>query len=200
MRATSRHIPRGVLASDLLTQDPDTNMIFATVGTQLPFDRLLLGLDGWAAANPGVPILAQTGATKHRFRHIETVGHLGQADFHAHFAAARLVVAHAGMGTILSAAELGRPLILMPRRAKFGEHRTDHQQDTVREMSRLSNITVVDDGEALHMALDRALARGFEAEVTRPTGAADTITPLIDEIRDFVWDRSARAARQGLAG
>jgi UDP-N-acetylglucosamine transferase subunit ALG13 len=56
------------------------------------------------------------------------------------------------MGTILSAAELGKPVILMPRRAKFGEHRNDHQQDTAREMARLSNVTVAEDGEALHAA------------------------------------------------
>jgi hypothetical protein len=75
------------------------------------------------------------------------------------------------MGTILTAAELGKPLILMPRRAKFGEHRNDHQQDTVREMARLSNVSVVEDGEALHLELDRALARGFEAACTRTPGA-----------------------------
>jgi UDP-N-acetylglucosamine transferase subunit ALG13 len=190
-------------SSDPLTEIRDIIMIFATVGTQLPFDRLLLGLEGWAAMNPGVPILAQTGATKHRFRHIETVSHLSQTAFCDHFSAARLVVAHAGMGTILSAAELGKPLILMPRRAKFGEHRNDHQQDTVREMARLSNITVADDGEALHRALDRALARGFEEVCMRPTGQTDGLHPLIDAIRDFVWeskDRATVSARPDLGG
>jgi UDP-N-acetylglucosamine transferase subunit ALG13 len=163
-------------------------MIFATVGTQLPFDRLLLGLDGWAAANPGVPVLAQVGASQRRFRHIEPVGQLSLTEFSTRFEAANLVVAHAGMGTILSAAELGKPVILMPRRAKFGEHRDDHQQDTAREMARLSNVTVAEDGEALHAALDMALARGFEVpSMHAPSGGADLI-PLIDVIRDFVWN------------
>lgn len=162
-------------------------MIFATVGTQLPFDRLLIGLDGWAAMNPGIPIIAQKGATKQRFRYIETVSHLSQAAFRDHFSAARLVVGHAGMGTILSAAELGKPLILMPRRAKFGEHRNDHQQDTLREMARLSNIAVVEDGEALHLALDKALACGFAMTGTAMPNQPDTLNPLIDEIRDFIW-------------
>lgn len=163
-------------------------MIFATVGTQLPFDRLLLGLDTWAAANPGVPVLAQAGASRRRFRHIETVGQLGQSEFRDRFGEARLVVAHAGMGTILSAAEMGKPLVLMPRRAKFGEHRNDHQEDTAREMARLSNVTVVRDGEALHAALDMALARGFEAPCLRPSVGGDGHFPLIDVIRDFVWN------------
>jgi hypothetical protein len=42
-------------------------MIFATVGTQLPFDRLLLGLDSWAAANPGIPVLAQAARASAAF-------------------------------------------------------------------------------------------------------------------------------------
>jgi hypothetical protein len=58
-------------------------MIFATVGTQLPFDRLLVGLDRWAAANPGIPVLAQAGASQRRFRHIETVGQLSLTEFRA---------------------------------------------------------------------------------------------------------------------
>lgn len=163
-------------------------MIFATVGTQLPFDRLLLGLDGWAAANPGIPVHAQVGASRCRLPHIETVAHLGQAEFRARLKQARLIVAHAGMGTILSAAELGKPLILMPRRAAFNEHRNDHQQDTVREMVRLSNVTVVEDDKALHAALDRALARGFGATGTRPARMGATLDPLLNEIRDFVWN------------
>ena len=121
-------------------------MIFATVGTQLPFDRLLTGLDSWAARNPNLPIMAQTGVSSKPFASIQTVPHLGQSEFRKLIQQARLVVAHAGMGTILSAAELGKPIILMPRRAKFNEHRNDHQQDTANEMSRLSNVTVVSDG------------------------------------------------------
>jgi UDP-N-acetylglucosamine transferase subunit ALG13 len=169
-------------------------MIFATVGTQLPFDRLLSGLDGWAALNPGVPILAQTGRTTRTFRHIATVRDLDQTTFQARFAAARLVVAHAGMGTILSATELGKPVILMPRLARFGEHRNDHQRDTAAEMARLSNVTVVEDGEALHAALDAALSRGF-AFVSDVPGSAEATAPLLETLREFVWSGSAAPRR-----
>lgn len=161
-------------------------MIFATVGTQLPFDRLLSGLDHWAARNPQVPILAQTGHSVGKFPSIRTVTHLCQAGFLEQVKSARLIVAHAGMGTILTAAELGKPVILMPRRAKFNEHRNDHQQDTVAEMRRLSNVSVVEDGEALHAALDRAVSQGFAVSFA-DVGASADIDRLISEIRDFVW-------------
>ncbi|MEX0287111.1 MAG: glycosyltransferase [Paracoccaceae bacterium] len=165
-------------------------MIFATVGTQLPFDRLLAGLNSWAARNPGVPVFAQTGTSRGRFPHLDTVNHLSQPDFATRFSAARLIVSHAGMGTILSAAELGKPLILMPRRLKFDEHRTDHQQDTAAEMARLSNVAVVADGEALHQALDRALAQGFPLARSGAETSSPKLEPLLDVIRDFVWEPS----------
>lgn len=173
-------------------------MIFATVGTQLPFDRLLIALDTWASTNATIPVFAQSGASQRKFRHIEITDQLSQSEFRNRMKEARLIVAHAGMGTILSAAELGKPLILMPRRAKFAEHRNDHQQDTVREMARLSNVTVVEDGEALHAALDAALARGFETIVASTPLAQDALAPLLDVIRDFVWNQplQKKAARQ----
>ncbi|MCU0855455.1 MAG: glycosyltransferase family 28 protein [Rhodobacteraceae bacterium] len=169
-------------------------MIFATVGTQLPFDRLLAGLDSWAALNPGIPILAQSGRTARMFQHISTVRDLDQTAFRDRFAEARLVVAHAGMGTILSATELGKPVILMPRLARFGEHRNDHQRDTAAEMARLSNVTVVEDGEALHAALDAARARGFAFASDIP-GTAEAAAPLIAALRDFVWSGAAPLPR-----
>lgn len=162
-------------------------MIFATVGTQLPFDRLLQGLETWASRNTNVPVLAQTGACSRTFSHIRTVRHLTQTEFRAKLESARLIVAHAGMGTILSASELGKPVILMPRRAKFNEHRNDHQLDTANEMKRLSNVTVVDDGEALHQALDLAVAAGFQSVPASRSSGGQELDPLIEEIRKFVW-------------
>ncbi len=162
-------------------------MIFATVGTQLPFDRLLSGLEKWASQNSGIPIFAQTGASRRRFEHMETVARLSQSDFLTRFKASRLVVSHAGMGTILSAAELGKPVILMPRRAKFGEHRTDHQQDTAREMAHLSNVTLVKDHQDLQAALDSFFVRGFQADLDTSNRQPRNLNPLLREIRGFVW-------------
>lgn len=165
-------------------------MIFITVGTQLPFERLLRGIDGWAGRNQGVPILAQVGGSSGHFPNIQTISHLSQAAFQDQLKETRLVVAHAGMGTILSASELGLPIILMPRLAKFGEHRNDHQQDTAREMVRLSNVTVVEDGESLHRALDLARARNFELPRPESTEMSRELDPLIHAIKDFVWSNT----------
>lgn len=170
-------------------------MIFATVGTQLPFDRLLTALDAWAALNPTIPVFAQVGASKGDFRHIETTSHLSQSDFRARFQASDLIVSHAGMGTILSAAELGKPVLLMPRRSAFGEHRNDHQIDTAREMARLSNVTIAEDANDLRKELDRCIAQGFAKSPTRDGGVGGELGPLLDVISAFVWDRPTVPAK-----
>ncbi len=40
-----------------------------------------------------------------------------------------LVISHAGIGTIILCKENGIPLIIFPRRKKYGEHGTDHQME-----------------------------------------------------------------------
>jgi UDP-N-acetylglucosamine transferase subunit ALG13 len=174
-------------------------MIFATVGTQLPFDRLLAATDAWAAARPEETVIAQTGASTRVFAHLTCRPHLEQADFADCMHKAKVIVAHAGMGTILSAAEAGKPLILLPRRADLGEHRNDHQLATAAEMAVLSNVTVIDSADELADALDRALSR---ADVCQPRLSASASPRLLDALTDFIWASESTPARKtsGLFG
>lgn len=168
--------------------------VFATVGTQLPFDRLLLALDTWAALNPEVAVLAQTGRTARSYTNLTTVPQMDQDRFAAAVAQARVVVAHAGMGTILTALELGKPLILMPRRADLGEHRNDHQRDTAAEMRRLSTVTVAEDSASLCAALQRCLRDDPAQSQGRGAVAPDG---LIDALRGFIQQDQPRPRRFG---
>lgn len=108
-------------------------MIFVTTGTQLPFPRLIRAMND-LAPTLDEPIVAQIGPDDGAYPALEIVGHLSPAAFEEHFSNARAVVAHAGIGTILSAKRLGKPLILVPRRHDQGEHRNDHQMATAREV------------------------------------------------------------------
>jgi UDP-N-acetylglucosamine transferase subunit ALG13 len=69
--------------------------------------------------------------------------------FREKFRAARIVVAHAGMGTIIKARESGKPIIVMPRRADVGEHRNDHQLATARQLRELGAVSVAFDEQEL---------------------------------------------------
>ena len=61
-------------------------------------------------------------------------------EFQRLFARADLVVSHAGMGNIIACLEADKPLVLLPRQAKLGEHRNDHQMDTAEAFQRMYNV------------------------------------------------------------
>jgi UDP-N-acetylglucosamine transferase subunit ALG13 len=127
-------------------------MIFVTVGTELPFDRLVRVVDDWARAHNRRDVFAQIGRTDWRPSFIPCAEFLEPPEFNARFASATAIVGHAGMGTILSALRYGKPILVMPRRASLGEQRNDHQLATAKRLLELDKIHVALDEQDL---LDR---------------------------------------------
>ena len=129
-------------------------MIFVTVGTQLAFDRLVGAVDRWAAARPRGAVFAQIGPSALHPRHIAHERFIPPAECRERMRAAEAIVAHAGMGTILTALEMGKPLLVMPRRAALGEHRNDHQLATARRFAELGSVGVAFHEDELRAKLD----------------------------------------------
>lgn len=116
-------------------------MIFVTVGTQLPFDRLIDTVDNWCSQS-SVKVFAQIGPSSKSYQNVTHKPFLEPIEFDQYFNDADLIIAHAGMGSILTALTYGKPLIIMPRKASLGEHRNDHQIGTARQFSSRPGITV----------------------------------------------------------
>lgn len=116
-------------------------MILVTVGTQLPFPRLIGILDRLA---PELErrIVAQIGDQPETPRNVEWHRNFEPRQFEALFKEADLVVSHAGIGTVLAAKKHRKPLIVFPRQVKFGEHRNDHQLATAAQLARKKGIHV----------------------------------------------------------
>lgn len=106
-------------------------MIFLTVGTQLPFDRLVNVVNEFSLNNPAVEIFGQIGKSSLENLNFPSKNELGIEEFNFYFDRADIIVGHAGMGTILSAMTGGKPLFMMARQEKYGEHRNDHQLGTL---------------------------------------------------------------------
>jgi UDP-N-acetylglucosamine transferase subunit ALG13 len=159
-------------------------MIFATVGTQLPFGRLVRALDQWASHHPHEEIFAQIGQADYVPEYMEWARTIPAETFRAKLQQCDTVVSHAGMGTIISAAELGKTVVVMPRRAELGEHRNDHQLATVRRLGHLNGLRAVHDCEDLARVLD-----GLQAATSRlstlDSAAIDVSDKLITKIRAF---------------
>ena len=116
-------------------------MIFLTVGTQFPFDRLVRAVD--EACDKGLideEIFAQIGQTSYKPRNFGSTASLEKNLFDEHIKKATSVISHAGVGTITLALDNDKPLLVMPRLKKYGEVVNDHQVAIARKFEQLGHI------------------------------------------------------------
>ena len=157
-------------------------MILVTVGTDLPFDRMLRVIDQWAGENQRNDIFAQIGEGGWEPRHIPFRHFLQPPEFRELFVAADLIVSHAGMGTILTALHHGKPILVMPKRASLGEHRNEHQLATARRMMKMGKVNVAFDETELRRRLDNLDQLIPHEKIPPYAGGA-----LIDGLRAFIF-------------
>ena len=123
-------------------------MIFVTIGTQTPFDSLIKIIDN-IALEINEPIIAQVYNSQYKAQNIQTIDFLSPKEFNDLFEKARLIISHAGMGTIITALLKCKPIIIYPRLASLGEHRNDHQIYTAMKMNELKYTYVAYDKQQL---------------------------------------------------
>jgi UDP-N-acetylglucosamine transferase subunit ALG13 len=129
-------------------------LIFVTVGAQMPFDRLVRAVDEWAARRGRDDVFAQIGTTGYRPTRLRWVPFLDPAEFRRRYEAAKVIVAHAGTGTLITALHLGKPILVMPRRASLRETRSDHQVATAQQFRRFPSVAMAGDESELARELD----------------------------------------------
>ena len=90
-----------------------------------------------------------------------------------HLEAAHVVVAHAGVGSILLAVRHGHVPIVMPRLHRYGEHVDDHQAQLAGRLAQLGRVLVAWDGRELAQLVAAGSAQGVPAmlDSTRLHGA-----------------------------
>jgi UDP-N-acetylglucosamine transferase subunit ALG13 len=162
-------------------------MIFVTVGTDMPFDRLVKQVDAWAVERGRNDVFAQIGEGGWKPRHIRFADFLQPPEFADHFRSASIIISHAGMGTILSALHYGKPILVMPKRASLREHRNEHQLATAQRMMEMANVNVAFDEIELREKLDR-----LEQLVPSRKIGTDASDSLINGLRAFIRDSTQK--------
>ena len=126
-------------------------MILVTVGTlDKPFDRLVKGIDQIANI-AGEKILAQIGCSSYIPEHCDYFRFCEREEMLSYIQKASIIISQAGFATIGNTIRFSKPLIIVPREAKYGEA-IDKQYELaeylastcesilcVRDVSRLAN-------------------------------------------------------------
>ena len=158
-------------------------MIFVTVGSLWPFDRLVRAVD--AAVADGViteSVFAQIGESCIQPGHIQYAKLLDKGEFDRLVRECSFVVSHAGIGTIATALEYRKTVVAMPRRKKFGEHVNDHQYDTAVRFGGAGHILVANDDAELREHI--RIARAFVAKprTSQPEAVAKRIAQFLADV------------------
>lgn len=155
-------------------------MIFVSVGTnEARFDRLLQAVEAFDASDE---LVVQHGPSPVRPRGATCVDYLSFEEMTDHIRRARVLIMHAGVGSILAALGNGARPLVVPRLKRFGEAVDDHQVAFGRRLHAEGLVEFVEDPEGLVGAAARHEGR-FEGEV----GVEGR---LVEELREFI-----RAAR-----
>jgi UDP-N-acetylglucosamine transferase subunit ALG13 len=155
-------------------------VILVTVGMQLGFNRLIEAMDR-IAPSLGMEVVAQTGRGTYEPQNMQAHASIAPAEFEALVERSHLIVSHAGIGTVLTAQRLGKPIVLFPRRFDQGEHRNDHQLATSRQLQGRPGLLVAFD----EAQLAEKIAAGLAIEAG-PNLPSKTRTQLTQAVTNFI--------------
>jgi UDP-N-acetylglucosamine transferase subunit ALG13 len=154
-------------------------VILVVVGSStIPFDRLLAAVD----TIPGdEPVLAQHGASTVRPGRATCVEFMDFDEMHEQIRNARVVVTHAGVGTILISLMNGKRPVVVPREQRFGEAVDDHQLELAARLAQdgLVELVLAPDAE---LAKAAARAAGTSAPLTSDHSLATDLRAHLAEV------------------
>ena len=161
-------------------------MIFVPLGTQkFPHDRLLRMMDGYA--ENGLikdDIFAQIGNARYTPRHFEYIRFLDRSAFEEQICRADLVVTHGGVGIIISALAMDKPVVAMPRLQKYGEHVDDHQLEIAMVFEENGYLFCCRDGDDLLSLIQKSRTHKFAKYVSRSGRIQEIVTSYLENLEE----------------
>ena len=112
-------------------------MILVLLGTQNnDFHRLLDEVErNIKIGNISEEVIVQAGFTKYNSENMKIFNMIPKDDLENLVNKARLIITHAGIGSIEMSLEQGKKVIAVPRLKRYGEHVNNHQKDIERRFN-----------------------------------------------------------------
>lgn len=111
-------------------------MVFVSVGTQKQQFKRIFKLVEDSTLLKYEEKVGQTGNTNFESKRIKLIDSLDNTKFNEYLQKADLVICHGGVGTIFSALEKGKKVLVVPRLSKYKEHINDHQLEVASQLEK----------------------------------------------------------------
>lgn len=116
--------------------------LFFIAGTQLPFPRMDQAISALLKDTDRSFRITYQSGRKEDFskKNLQQYKLMDEEVFINTILNADLIIAHAGVGTLLECIENKKPVFMFPRLAKLKEHRNDHQLSTAKKINEIFQI------------------------------------------------------------
>ena len=155
--------------------------LFVLAGTQrFPFGRLICALNHLVESGLYMPeeivMQASVFPVEPRFTHHRFIP---KDEFSRLLDEAEVVVTHGGVNSIMAPMEQGRPLVIVPRMKRYGEHIDDHQLEISEMMEVKYGVIVVRDMRLLPQAIERAKTHQYKPWLSHTAELVEYIKSIL---------------------
>lgn len=158
-------------------------MIFVAVGTQkFQFNRLLSALDELKKDQLlQEEIFAQIGHSDYLPQNYRYKDFLSKDEFDDYVKKCDLLITHSGVATIMAGLKYNKPVMVVPRLAKFGEHVDDHQVQIAESFSEQNFVMMCGENDDLAKKIHQVKNYIFKKYDSRRSLMIYTIREFINQ-------------------
>ena len=128
-------------------------MIFVTVGTHNQgFDRMVKKMDE-IVGELEEEVVTQRGHTSYEPRNARFFDFASREEMEEWVDKADIIVTHGGAGSIIFALSKNKPVVVVPRLRRYGEHVNDHQIELAKALEKKGRVKAVLDVEDLNRCI-----------------------------------------------
>lgn len=159
-------------------------MIFIVTGTQkFQMNRLLKQMDNLVEEGKiQEEVYAQIGNSDYIPKHYSWSKFLKHEEFEEKMESCDKLVTHSGVGSILSGITKRKPVIVVPRLKKYGEHVDDHQVQIAEAFSEKNYVLLCTEKDDLGEVLQECENHRFERYVSNRSRVISTVRRYLDSI------------------
>jgi UDP-N-acetylglucosamine transferase subunit ALG13 len=130
-------------------------MILVLLGTfQIEFPRPLMVIEQLKQENKiQEKVIVQNGFTSFNSSLLDLRPFMSSEELDKLYQEARIIITHAGTGSLMKGIKMGKKVISVPRLKKYGEHIDDHQLEIHTEFEKLKYIYPWNEGDSLERIL-----------------------------------------------
>lgn len=156
-------------------------MILVILGTQkFQCNRLLKLIDNLVLNGKlKESIFAQIGNSTYIPQNYSYERFLDKDEFEKKILESSLVITHSGVGSIISAVNKKKPIIVFPRLKKYGEHVDDHQIEIAEAFEKKNYVKIYRENDNLERLIEKVKTHEFSVYNSQRK-------KIIDEIYNFL--------------